>query len=124
MNPLLTRRQMLGVGVLGGFTLSQYLRLHAAASPEKSKRSAIFIFMEGGPSHQDTFDLKPEAPAEVRGEFKPISTNARGVEICEHLPRLARRADTLGLGLEDVRKMVESAFEKIQKKGLAKGGKR
>jgi hypothetical protein len=85
---------MLKVGMLGsGLTLSQYLRLHAAESPGESKRSAIFIFMEGGPSHQDTFDLKPAAPADVRGEFNPISTNVAGVKICEHFPRLAQRAD-------------------------------
>ena len=68
MHSRLTRRQLLKVGVLGtGLTLSQYLRLHAAESPKATKRSAIFIFMEGGPSHQDTFDLKPDAPAEFRG---------------------------------------------------------
>ena len=94
MRSHLTRRQMLKVGVLGtGFTLSQYLRLHAAEPLKASKRSAIFIFMEGGPSHQDTFDLKPDAPADVRGEFNPISTNISGVQICEHLPMLAQRAD-------------------------------
>lgn len=87
------RRQMLKVGVLGtGLTLSQYLRLHAAESPQATKRSGIFIFLEGGPSHQDTFDLKPDAPMEVRGEFRPISTSVSGVQICEHLPLLAQRA--------------------------------
>ncbi len=94
MRDQLTRREMLKVGVLGaGLTLSQYLRLHAAETPQGSKRSAIFIFMEGGPSHQDTFDLKPNAPADVRGDFNPISTNVSGVQICEHLPMLAKRAD-------------------------------
>lgn len=89
----ISRRHMLKVGVLGaGLSLSQYLRLQAA-TPENSKRSAIFIFMEGGPSHQDTFDLKPDAPAEYRGEFNPISTNVSGVQICEYLPMLAQRAD-------------------------------
>ena len=96
MHPRLTRREMLKVGALGsGLTLSQYLRLHAAESTAASIRSAIFIFMEGGPSHQDTFDLKPDAAAEFRGEFKPISTNASGVKICEHLPMLSRRARRL-----------------------------
>lgn len=89
-----SRRQFLKVGVLGGgLTLSQYLRLHASQSVASEKRSGIFIFMEGAPSHQDTFDLKPDAPEEVRGEFRPISTNVPGVEICEHLPLLAKRAD-------------------------------
>ena len=92
-NPF-SRRQFLKVGALGtGLTLSQYLRLHAAQSGSAEKRSAIFIFMEGAPSHQDTFDLKPEAPAEVRGEFKPIPTSVSGVQICEHMPMLAQRAN-------------------------------
>jgi hypothetical protein len=90
---MFTRRQMLKVGVLGtGLTLSDYLRLNAADSQQKS-RSAILVFLRGGPAHQDTFDLKPQAPAEYRGQFRPIHTSASGVEICEHLPRLARLAD-------------------------------
>ena len=92
-NPF-SRRQFLKVGTLGaGLTLSQYLRLHAGLSDSVEKRSAIFIFMEGAPSHQDTFDLKPSAPVEVRGEFKPIRTNVGGVQICEHMPMLAGSAD-------------------------------
>ena len=94
MGSPMTRRQWLSVGALGaGLTLSQYLRLQAAAPGQPALRSAIFIFLEGGPSHQDTFDLKPHAPAAVRGEFNPISTNVSGVQICEHLPMLAQRAD-------------------------------
>jgi len=93
----MNRREMLKVGALGaagaGLSLSQYLRLKAGEKDAAAKRSAIFIFMEGGPSHQDTFDLKPDAPAEVRGEFNPISTNVSDVQICEHLPMLAQRAD-------------------------------
>lgn len=96
MNRQITRRQVLQVGALGsGLSLAQYLRLVAAQVPleERAKRSAIFIFMEGAPSHQDTFDLKPNAPAAVRGEFSPIATRATSVHICEHLPLLAQRAD-------------------------------
>ncbi len=90
----MTRRQLLKVGAIGtGLSLAQYLRLQAAENGPAEKRSAIFIFMEGAPSHLDTFDLKPDAPAEVRGEFKPISTTVAGIQICEHLPMLARRAD-------------------------------
>lgn len=90
----ISRRQMLKVGVLGaGFSLGNYLRLNAAEGKADSGRSAILVFLGGGPSHQDTFDLKPEAPAEYRGQFSPIATSASGVEICEHMPRLARRAD-------------------------------
>ncbi|HIC70948.1 MAG TPA: DUF1501 domain-containing protein, partial [Alphaproteobacteria bacterium] len=88
---LFSRRQMLKVGALGGLTLSQYMRLQASAKEPSQKRSGIFIFLEGGPSHQDTFDLKPDAPAEYRGEFKPIPTSVPGIQICEHLPELAKR---------------------------------
>lgn len=91
----LHRRQFLRVGALGaGLTLSQFLRLQSLGAADKSKaRSAILVFLRGGPSHQDTFDLKPSAPSEYRGEFNPIKTNVSGVEICEHLPNLARCAD-------------------------------
>ena len=94
MQRFMERRQMLQVGTLGaGLSLSQYLGLRAADGAREPLRSGIFVFMEGAPSHQDTFDLKPDAPAEVRGEFKPIQTSVGGVEICEHLPQLAKRAD-------------------------------
>ena len=89
-----TRRELLTIGALGaGLTLTQYLRLQAVTSSAEGKRSAIFIFMEGAPSHQDTFDLKPNAPVDIRGEFESVQTNVPGVQICEHLPMLARRAD-------------------------------
>ncbi len=91
------RRDFLKVGVVGslGLTLPDYLRLTEAAESKRTRRatSAIFIEMAGGPSHLDTFDLKPDAPSEVRGKFRPIKTNAPGVEICEHLPKLAEVAD-------------------------------
>lgn len=91
---MFTRRQMLKVGALGfGLTLGDYLRIRAAAGESGADgRSAILVFLRGGPAHQDTFDLKPQAPAEYRGEFRPIQTAAPGVEICEHLPRLAKLA--------------------------------
>ena len=92
MRQQLTRREMITVGALGsGLTLSHYLRLRANVPQVKAAahRSAIFIFMEGGPSHQDSLDLKPAAPADVRGEFKPVSTTVPGLQICEHLPQLA-----------------------------------
>jgi hypothetical protein len=92
----LRRRDFLKVGVLGGagLTLSGYLRMLRAGevAPAKAK-SAVFINLGGGPSHMDMFDLKPDAPAEFRGEFNPIKTNVEGIEICEHLPRLAACAD-------------------------------
>jgi Protein of unknown function (DUF1501) len=92
----ITRRDFVKVGVLGGvgLSLARYLSLAAAGEVQNGKaQSAIFIYLGGGPSHMDTFDLKPDAPAEYRGEFKPIATNVAGVQICEHLPKLARCAD-------------------------------
>ena len=90
----MSRRQMLKAGVLGaGFSLSSYLRLQAESGQQDDGRSAILVFLGGGPSHQDTLDLKPDAPAEYRGQFRPIATATPGVEICEHLPRLARRSE-------------------------------
>lgn len=90
----ISRRSFLQVGTLGtGLTLSSYLRAHAADTSVSTKRSAIFIFMEGAPSHQDTFDVKPDAPLEVRGEFRPIATKTAGLDVCEHLPLLAQGAD-------------------------------
>jgi hypothetical protein len=89
----ISRRQLLRVGALGtSLSLAGYLRLQAEQGTPDSGRSAILVFLGGGPSHQDTFDLKPDAPAEYRGQFSPIATSAPGVEICEHMPRLARRA--------------------------------
>jgi len=93
------RRDFLKVGALGaGLSLSNYLRLAAAGEvgPAKAK-AAIFINLTGGPSHMDTFDLKPDAPAEVRGKFNPIKTNVPGVEFCEHLPNLAKCADKFAI---------------------------
>jgi hypothetical protein len=89
---------MLKVGMLGaGFSLSNYLRLQAESGQSDEKRSAILVFLGGGPSHQDTFDLKPNAPSEYRGQFSPIATSTPGIEICEHLPKLARRTDKYAL---------------------------
>tara|TARA_R110002095_G_scaffold49045_4_gene43357 strand:- start:1019 stop:2317 length:1299 start_codon:yes stop_codon:yes gene_type:complete len=94
------RRDFIKIGTLGftGLTLSSYLRMVEAgdARPQNAK-SAIFIELSGGPSHMDTFDLKPESPSEFRGEFKPIKTNVSGIEICEHLPKLAGCMDKFAL---------------------------
>src|SRR5260370_284865 len=60
-------------------------------------KSCIFIYLFGGPSHIDIWDMKPAAPPEIRGEFKPIDTNVPGIRITEHLPRLARMADRYAL---------------------------
>jgi hypothetical protein len=94
----ISRRRLLQVGALGTtLSLSSYLRLNASQGKADAGRSAILVFLGGGPAHQDTFDLKPDAPAEYRGQFSPIATAAPGVEICEHMPRLARRAGKYAL---------------------------
>jgi hypothetical protein len=90
----LSRRSFLQIGGLavGGLTLPQLLRAeqHAGTS---SNKSVIMVYLSGGISHQDTFDLKMEAPAEIRGEFTPISTNLPGADICELLPKMAQVMD-------------------------------
>lgn len=102
----LARRDFLRVGSLamGGLSLPQLLRAEAASGRRPSNKSVIMIFLSGGPPHQDLVDLKPSAPAEVRGEFNPIATNVPGIEICELLPRLARLTDRLAI----IRSMVGS----------------
>ncbi|MBI1915452.1 MAG: DUF1501 domain-containing protein [Planctomycetes bacterium] len=92
-----TRRGFLQVGAFGaGLTLAEMLRLRATAGgPRASTRTAIMIYLPGGPSHMDMYDLKPDAPKEFRGEFKPIPTNVPGVQVCEHMPMQARMWDKL-----------------------------
>ncbi len=94
-----TRRELLsfgGLGLLGLAGGGAGPAVGAEAGFGKAK-TLFFISLFGGPSHQDMWDLKPEAPAEVRGEFKPIKTNVPGIEIVEHLPKLARMADRYAL---------------------------
>ena len=94
------RRDFLKVGAIGGtgLTLANYLRLAEAGEADGNKAKAgIFINLQGGPSHMDTFDLKPDAPKEYRGTFNPIKTNVSGIEISEHLPKLAKCADKFAL---------------------------
>ncbi len=93
----LSRRSFLQVGglALGGLTLPDILRAEAAAGVSNPHKAVIMIYLTGGPPHQDTVDLKPEAPADIRGEFQPISTNLPGVHVSEHLPRIARRMDRI-----------------------------
>jgi hypothetical protein len=90
----ISRRGFLKIGALGaGVTLADMLRLKAANPTPTKNKSAIMIYLPGGPSHMDMYDLKPEAPAEFRGEFKPINTNVTGVQICEHFPMQAKMWD-------------------------------
>jgi hypothetical protein len=94
-----SRRDFLKVGALGlsGLTLADLLRLRAGAAPGGPKKSVVMVYLYGGPSHIDTYDLKPDAPAEYRGEFKPIATNVPGFDICELMPLQAKIADKLAL---------------------------
>lgn len=89
------RRDFLKIGAMGigGFTLADLLRAEAKAGIGSSNKAVINIHLGGGPSHQDMFDLKPEAPSEYRGEFNPTHTNVPGFDICEHFPKLAMMAD-------------------------------
>lgn len=98
--PLWSRRDLIHAGSLGvfGLGLSSLLDSRAvAAAPPKRAKSCILLFMWGGPSHLDTWDLKPDAPAEIRGEFRPIPTRTPGLHISEHFPRLSRQTDKLAV---------------------------
>jgi hypothetical protein len=100
-----SRRGFLKVGMLGaagGLSLVEWLAVQAQAEQEGRTRNAaadsvVLIWFGGGPSHIDMFDPKPDAPAEIRGPFKAISTNVPGIRLCEHLPRMAKLADKLAL---------------------------
>ena len=94
------RRDFLKAGLVGGMglTLANYLQLSQAGEIANGKaKAAIFVSLGGGPSHMDTFDLKPNSPSEYRGELNPIATNVSGIEICEHLPKLAQTADKFAI---------------------------
>ena len=90
----ITRRNMLRVGALGvgGITLADLFRMQALAAESgeyrttPSKKSVILLWQNGGPSHLETYDLKPNAVREIRGPFSPIKTNVPGMELCELLP--------------------------------------
>src|SRR2546427_1156801 len=93
----ISRRNLLKIGALGlgGLPLPQWLQAETEAGIRKSHKAVIMIYLPGGPPHQDMFDLKMEAPSEIRGEFKPIKTKVPGLHICEHLPRIAGMMDKL-----------------------------
>lgn len=93
----LNRRNLLQIGGLGMVGLGLPQLLKADAQPGSRPKSCIFIVQYGGASHIDSLDLKPDAPAEIRGPFQPISTAVPGMQICEHLPRLARLANQFTL---------------------------
>jgi Protein of unknown function (DUF1501) len=94
------RRDFLHAGALAalGLGVTDWLTLKAlGAVPEEKDINCIMLFLVGGPSQLDTFDMKPNAPAEIRGPYRPIKTNADGIEICEVFPRTARNADKFSL---------------------------
>jgi hypothetical protein len=101
-----SRRGFIKLGAFGfaGLTLANLLRAEAASGVRSSSKALINIHLGGGPSHQDMYDLKPNAPVEFRGEFNPIQTNVPGMEICELLPNLAKMADKFAV----VRSLVGS----------------
>lgn len=101
-----SRRHFLKIGglALGGLSLPEILRAQAAKRSDAvggsrglDHKAIIMIYLSGGPSHQDMVDLKMDAPAEIRGEFKPIQTTVPGIEICEHMPRLAQMMDKFAI---------------------------
>jgi hypothetical protein len=102
----LSRRGFLRIGGMaaGGLSLPQLLALESQAGTGSSHKAIINIYLPGGPSHLDMFDLKPDAPSEIRGDFRPISTNVPGIEICEMFPRLAKIADKFAI----VRSLADS----------------
>lgn len=89
------RREFLRVGTLGpiGLSLGDYLKLSAGQERPATDKSCIMIVLDGGAPQHETFDMKPEAPSDVAGSFRPIPTNVPGIQICEHLPLTARQAD-------------------------------
>jgi hypothetical protein len=98
----LTRRSFLQAGVAGlaGMWLPDLMKLEASGAVDEHRariKNCITIFLVGSPGHLDTWDLKPNAPSEVRGKFAPIRTNVNGIQICEHFPMMARRMDKIAL---------------------------
>src|SRR3954452_21788350 len=103
----ITRRDFVRVGALGALGLSLPALLEAEAAAAAAARtqgkasgrqkSCILFFLMGGQSQLDMWDMKPDAPEMIRGEFKPIATNVDGIRICEHMPQLAKRADKFAI---------------------------
>ncbi|MGQ0634545.1 MAG: DUF1501 domain-containing protein [Planctomycetaceae bacterium] len=123
----LSRRSFLQIGSLGlgGLTLPALLRAEERAGSQ-SQKSVIMVYLCGGPAHQDLFDLKPNAPKEVRGDFHPIETNVHGMQICELLPELAAVADKYALlrsiiGMRDEHTSYQTTtgypMEEVQRNG-------
>jgi len=94
-----SRRNFIRIGALGlgGLALPQLLQAEAQSGVRKSHKAIIMIYLPGGPPHQDMFDLKLDAPSEIRGEFRPINTSVPGIQVCEYLPRLAAQMRQLAI---------------------------
>ena len=116
------RRDFLTIGgtLFGGcLALPNLLAAEAKSNVRSSHKAIINIYLPGGPSHMDMFDLKPDAPVEFRGKFSPIPTNVPGMEICEHMPNLAKQGDKLVLvrsiaGIRDGRdEPLEAAIRQV-----------
>lgn len=107
----INRRNFLRAGALGlgGLTLADLLRADASPAKPARAKSVIYIVLGGGPSHIDMYDLKPDAPAEFRGPFKPIQTKLPGVQICEHMPLQAGMMDQITL-LRGIRSVENDHF--------------
>lgn len=105
----INRRDVLKIGglALGGMSLTDILAAEAQAGIKSSHKAVIMVFLAGGAPHQDMFDLKMDAPAEIRGEFKPIKTNVPGLDICEHMPKMAAMMDKFAV----IRSLVGAAGE-------------
>src|SRR5947207_3121245 len=93
----INRRDFLRVGAVGGLTLPALLRLRAEGAGQRAPRSVIMVCLFGGPSHIDTYDMKPDAPAEIRGDFKSVHSNVPGFDMCEYMPLQAKIADKLAV---------------------------
>ncbi len=93
------RREFLKIGglAMGGLALTDVLALEAKAGVKTNHKAVIMVYLPGGPPHIDLVDLKPEAPAEIRGPYKPVETNVSGIQVSEHMPRLAKMMDKFAL---------------------------
>ncbi len=121
----LTRREVLRVGALGlgGASLADLLRLQASGNPPARPKSVIYIVLDGGPSHIDMWDLKPDAPSEYRGPFNPIATRLPGVRICESMPLQAQMMDRFAL-IRGIRSVENDHFLSEVYSGLPRGAGR
>ena len=100
-HPMMARRAFLQVGTIGalGLSMTDVAEMRGAAPEGRADRprAVIFLFLTGGASQHDTFDMKPHGPVDFKGEFNPIATRTPGMQICEHLPMLAQRSQHFAL---------------------------